>query len=358
MHSSPTNRALRVDAEAALTLELVELPEPGPGEVRVRVFASSATLSDSVVRRGFSPYLQHVAAPFTLGYDLVGRVESLGTGVSGLRIGDWVADVTRYGANADFVVRPAASLTPLPADTEPVSAEPLVMSGMTALQMLTRVARLSRGESVLVVGASGSVGLHAVALAKLLGASVVLGTASSAKLELLADLGAVPIDRERADLADGVQRTLPRGVDVILDSVGGGALAGLGQLLAPSGRLVTFGLSGLARGGLRKTPASLDRVGQAFGEGRAALAQLNAAGERRAADYDVTTLREQHRDWYDADLHWLLAQLRNGSLRSVFEARPLEHAIEVHSDIDAGRVRGRLVFDHLARVNPSPRSTS
>lgn len=358
MNSSVFGRSLRVGADASLTLEQLETPAPGPGEVRVQVLASSATLSDSVVRRGFSPYLQHLVAPFTPGYDFVGRVESVGAGVTGLRAGQLVADVTRFGANADFVLRPAASLTVLPEDTQPLVAEPLVMSGMTAFQMLSRVAQLSSGASVLVVGASGSVGLLAVALAKQLGASVVLGTASKSKSSLVASQGGVPIDREHGDVAATVRRTLPQGVDVILDSMGGSEVAQLGALLAPRGRLVSFGLSGLARGGVCKTAHAMERVGTAFGEGQAALTQLNSTGERWAGNYDVTTLREQHRDWYDADLEWLLARVRSGALQPVFEARSLEHAVEAHADIDAGRVRGRLVFDHLAREITKPRSTS
>lgn len=357
MHTPLTGRALRVGHDASLTLEQVETPPPGTTEVRVQVLASSATLSDSVVRRGFSPYLRHLAAPFTCGYDFVGRVESVGAAVMGLREGQLVADITRFGANADFLLRPSSSLSVLPEDTSPLVAEPLVMSGMTALQMLTRVARLKPGESVLVVGASGSVGLLAVALAKHLGAAVVLGTASSAKLELVTSQGGLPIDREQEDLAATVRRVVPGGVDVILDSVGGRDVAHLGALLAPRGRLVSFGLSGLARGGVRSSTEALERVGRAFGDGREALARLGATGQVEASDYDVTTFRERHRDWYDNDLDWLLTLVRSGALRPVFEARPLERAIDAHADIDAGQVRGRLVFDHLAQEN-QPGSTS
>lgn len=358
MNDPRRNRALRVGADGALTLELGEIPTPGPGEVRVRVLSSSATLSDSVVRRGFSPYLQHLVTPFTLGYDFVGQVDAVGPDVLGLRVGTRVADVTRYGANADFILRPAATLTRLPDDIDPVTAEPLVMSGMTALQMLTRVARLQRGESVLVVGASGSVGLFAVALAGHLGASRVLGTASRGKLTLVESQGGWPIAREEGALAAVVRDRCPRGVDVIIDSVGGPEIAELGALLAPGGRLVSFGLSALARGGRRKTPETLARVGEAFAQGRAALAALNATEARWAGDHDVTQMREQDRDGYDADLTWLFERVRGGELRPVIEARPLEHAIQAHADIDAGRVRGRLVFDHLAQVTPSPRSKS
>src|SRR4051794_31969257 len=86
-------------------------PDPGPGEVRVRVLASSLTLSDSIVRRGLNPYTSALAHPFTLGYAFVGTVEELRGPATGLAVGDLVADVTRWGANADHVVRPAASLT-------------------------------------------------------------------------------------------------------------------------------------------------------------------------------------------------------------------------------------------------------
>lgn len=349
MHTAHESRALRVlSPEGALGIEVVTVGAPGPGEARVQVLASSATLSDSVVRRGFSPYLQHLRPPFTLGYDFVGRVEALGPEVEGLEEGDRVAGLVRAGANTDWLVHRAADLTKLPRDADPLAAEVMVMSGITALQLL-RVAHLAPGESVLVVGASGSVGLLGVALAKLLGASHVLGTASAGKFDLVTSQGGRAIDRH-ADLRAEILRVLPRGVDVILDSVGGSQVSGLGGLLAPRGRLLSFGLSGLARGGRVRTPEAFESVGRAFGEGRAALDALNANGFW-AGEYDVTTSREQDRGAYDADLRWLLEQVRSGALAPVFSTHPLSDALAVHADIRAGRIRGRAVFHHL--LSPS-----
>jgi NADPH2:quinone reductase len=325
----------------------------GPHDAQVRVLASSATLSDSVVRRGFSPYLGHVQPPFVLGYDFVGRVERVGDEVNGLSVGDVVADVVRFGGNSDVVIRPAAALTVLKNDVDPLAAEVMVMSGMTALQMLTRVARLVAGERVLVVGASGGVGLLAVGLAHNLGASVVLGTASSSKLALVSGQGGVAVDRDGEDLANHVRRH--DGVDVIIDAVGGDSLPELGRLLAPKGRLVSFGLAALARGGTQNTPQARHQLSRALVRGLAAIAVINEDPKKlRASSYDVVTEREAHRDFYDDDLRFLTSLVSSGALRPVFSSRTLEQAAETHADIDAGRVCGRLVFSHQRNSRGAP----
>lgn len=337
----------RVNDRHVLRVVPTTVGSPGAGEASVRVLASSATLSDSVVRRGMSPYLRDLEPPFILGYDFAGRVDAIGADVHDVAVGDLVVDVVRAGANCDRVIRPAASLSKVPAGTDPVSAEIMAVTGMTAYQMLARVGRLSKGETVLVHGASGSVGLLAVEIAKLLGAKRVLGTASAAKLDLVRSRGGEALDRDAPDLGAQIVRAAPGGVDVVLDAVGGAAVAWAGALLAEGGRLVTFGLSGLARGGVEKSTAVVSEVMQAFGLGAEAMGRINAGeGRRVAADYDISTWREHYRDRYDEDLAWLVARVADGTLRPVVVPRALEDASAVHAEIDSGALRGRAVFDH------------
>jgi len=115
-------------------IQLVEeaaLPEPGPGEVRIRVEASSLVFTDMLIRRNLYPVLK-LSLPLTLGYDVVGRIDGVGPGVTSWRVGDRVADLTQVGGNATHVVRPAERLVEVPHKLVATLAEPLILSYLTA----------------------------------------------------------------------------------------------------------------------------------------------------------------------------------------------------------------------------------
>ncbi|HEX8520417.1 MAG TPA: zinc-binding dehydrogenase, partial [Pseudonocardia sp.] len=294
-----------------------------PGEVRVRVLASSLTLSDSIVRRGMNPYTSTLPRPFTLGYDLVGVVADAGAD-GRLAAGDLVADLTRWGANADLVVRPAGSLTRLPPDLarlDPVLLEPLVMTGVTAYQSVHRAAGVASGQTVLVHGATGGVGLLLVELAALAGARVV-ATGSPAKHDALRARGATPLDGRAADLADRVRAAAPDGVDAVFDGVGGPSRAAVATALRPGGTFVGFGFAGPAGRVHALTPETLGHTAAVLAEGRAVLDRLAASG-RTAVEYEVGTAREQDRAAYDADLITLARLVAAGELRPRVEPVPL-----------------------------------
>ncbi len=140
-------------------LEVVDdaLPHPGPGEVRVRVEASSVQFTDTLIRRGIYPGLSE-KPPLTPGYDLVGRVDEVGEGVDAWAVGDRVADLCQWGGNARFVVRPAAGLVAVPEAVDATAAVSLVLSWLTAYQAAFTVGRLQPGERLLVIGGNGAVG--------------------------------------------------------------------------------------------------------------------------------------------------------------------------------------------------------
>jgi len=146
--------------EVLKVVEEVVLPEPQAGEVRVRVLATSACFTDTMIRKGVYGDLKK-KPPFPPGYDLVGVVDKLGAGVTRLKVGQTVADLTVSGAYSEYICRPESSLVPVPAGLDPAEAVSLVLSYVTAYQMLHRrngaSARVQRGQSILVHGAGGAV---------------------------------------------------------------------------------------------------------------------------------------------------------------------------------------------------------
>ena len=182
-------------------LEVVDAPLPtaGRGEVRVRVLASSVEYTDVVIRRHLYPWVFR-RPPFVMGYDVVGEIDQLGDGVSGLHLGDRVADMTVLGSNATYRTLRADHLTRMPAGVDAAEAAALILSWTTAYQLLHRAARVQRGQRVLVQGAAGAVGQALLALGRMAGLEL-WGTARGEHAALIRELGATPIDYQREDFS-------------------------------------------------------------------------------------------------------------------------------------------------------------
>src|SRR5262252_811672 len=142
-----------------------ECPEPKRGEVRVRVLAAGVALPDVMMREGIHPETPRL--PFTPGWDLVGAVDRLGAGVSGIEPGQIVAALPIHGAYAEFICLPPRELVPVPSGLDPAEGVSLVLNYITAYQMLHRSARVKPGQRVLIHGASGGVGTALLQLGRL-----------------------------------------------------------------------------------------------------------------------------------------------------------------------------------------------
>src|SRR5215831_18912331 len=167
----PRNRVVQVRSFGGPDeLEVVDAPLPaaGPGEVRVRVLASSVEYTDVTIRRHLYPWVFR-RPPFVMGYDVVGEIDQLGAGVRGLQLGDQVADMTVIGSNATYRTLRANRVTRVPTGLDPAEAATLILSWTTAYQLLHRAARVERGQRVLVQGAAGAVGLALLTLGKMAG---------------------------------------------------------------------------------------------------------------------------------------------------------------------------------------------
>ena len=142
-------------------LKLIEedIPEPGPGQVRLKNMVTGVAFADVLMRYGMYPKMPPL--PFSPGYDVVGVVDKLGSGVSGFNLGDMVAALTMTGGYSQYLCVAAAELVPVPAGVDPAEAVSLVLNYVTAQQMIHCIAELRPGQSVLIHGAAGGVGTAA-----------------------------------------------------------------------------------------------------------------------------------------------------------------------------------------------------
>lgn len=333
-------------------------PQPGPGEVRLRLLAAGVSFTDAQLRAG--TYLGVPRPPFTPGYELVGVIDQLGPGCTRSSVGTRVAALTVWGADAERVCVPESEVVEVPEDLDPAEVVALVLTYMTAYQLLHRMARVQPGESVLVHGAAGRVGTAVLELGTLAGAHL-LGTVAAHDVGTVERLGAVAIDYQHEDFLARV-RSLPRpGVDVVLDGLGGAVSLRSFRALRPGGRLVLYGhYATLAHG---------RRSWRGWAEWYAATAGVALWGllspRRRVMAYRIQKLREGHQvvplsrrsaalpvgggprdpEQFREDFAALLALLRAGRIHPVVAQRlPLSQARRAHELLASSADKGKLVL--------------
>jgi NADPH:quinone reductase len=323
-------------------LELVEepVPEPALGEVRLRVLAAGVGFPDILMREGTYP--GGPAWPFTPGCDVVGEVEAVGPGVTGVHPGDRVAALTYYGkvfgAYAEVVCLPAEYLIPVPDGIDPVAAVCLVLNYTTAFQMLKRTARVVAGERLLVHGAAGGVGTAALELGRLYRLEMY-GTAAARDADVVRRLGATPIDYKNEDFVQRLRAS--GGVDVVLDGIGGSVSVHSYRVLRPGGRLVLFG----HRSTLVEGRRNARMIAEFYASGGATLLANVLPDGRRVTLYQIAKLRDLHPDWFRADLGLLITLLAEGRLEPlVADVVPLEDARRAHEILGHGGIAGKLVI--------------
>ena len=226
---------------AGVMLEEQALPEPGPGEVRVRIKAASLNFPDLLMTEG--KYQLKPELPFVLGMEFAGIVDAIGEGVSGLALGDAVAGGNRIGAFSEYAVVPAAALRRKPEAISFAAAASYGAAYLTAYVALVRRGNLQPGETLLVHGASGGVGLAAVDVGRLLGATVIATSASEAKRRILTEYGADHVLPDTGFRERVKELTGGRGADVIYDPVGGDVFDESVRCIAFDGRLLIIGFS-------------------------------------------------------------------------------------------------------------------
>jgi NADPH2:quinone reductase len=237
-----------------LAIDELPTPEPGPGEVRIRVRAAGLNFADSLILKG--QYQKRPELPFVPGMEIAGQIESHGPGVAGFAPGDRVMATLDWGGFAEEAIAPTGQVVRLPDSIDYVTAAGFAVAYGTAHGALTWAARLRPGETLVVHGAAGGVGLATVECGKILGARVIatargrerLALAEAHGADALIDTGAEDVRARLKALTDG------RGADVVFDPVGGELFDASLRAIAWEGRILVIGF---ASGKVPQIPANL-----------------------------------------------------------------------------------------------------
>ncbi len=237
----------RVGGPEVLEVREAQDPTPGPGEVRIRVRAAGINFADTMARVGLYPDAPKL--PFVPGYEVAGVIDAVGAGVAATRVGEKVAALTRFNGYADTVCALSVAAARLPENISFAQAASIPVVWLTAWHMLVNLGNLRKGQRVLVHAAAGGVGTAALQICKHIGAEVI-GTASPGKHARLREMGIDhAIDYRSQDFETETMRlTNGRGVDIVLDAVGGKSFKKSFRTLAPAGRLMMFGASAMNTG--------------------------------------------------------------------------------------------------------------
>jgi NADPH:quinone reductase-like Zn-dependent oxidoreductase len=312
-----------------------DLPEPQPGEARVKVLAAGVSAYD-LMHRASGSLPGSPRLPFTLGEDIVGVVDKLGEGVSGLERGQNVAGYPRGGGYTEYICLPADELVPIPNGVDPAEAVCLVANYLTAHLMLHATAGIGSGERILVHGAAGGVGSALLDLGR--AASLEMyGTVSRQNHDLVSSFGATPIDYRSEDFVKRIHDFTGDGVDVVFDPVGGAKqLWRSNRTLRKGGRLVWFGVAAAKNAGLRVIPLSLLMV---------AVLKLIPDGKQLPTAPNLAEYAPKHLAWYHETLAELLDRLSAGELKPLVAARiTMAEASRAHELLERGGYAGKVVL--------------
>src|SRR5215207_7566133 len=304
----------------------IERPSPGEGEILVEVKSAGVNYADTMRRR--NQYLEETPLPFVPGSEIAGTVAELGPGAEDVSEGDRVVTLLGTGGYADYAVVSAQNLIPIPDEMDFDEAAAIPLQGLTAYHVLKTSGMLEEGESVLVHAAAGGVGTYAVQMAKLMGASLVIATASTQeKLDLAKNLGAdLLINYTEEDWPDQVREaTNGEGADVILEMVGGDFIQKNLECLAAFGRMVVYGSASGDRGTL--APMELMHHNQ------------------EVAGFYLPQLMTRP-ELFGPSLEEVLGWLSSGDLVLTIGARyPLEQAREAHDALEGRQTTGKIVLN-------------
>jgi NADPH2:quinone reductase len=308
-----------------LVIEEREPLHPGKGQVVVSVKACGVNFPDTLIIQGkyqFKPEM-----PFSPGSEVAGAVKEVGEGVQGFKAGDHVIAFTGWGGFAEEVVVDAVKLIPMPPGLDFTIASAFVLAYGTAHHALKDRAQLQPGETLLVLGAAGGVGLAAIEIGKQLGATVIAAASSEEKLETCRQHGASEtINYTAQDLRERIRQiTGGRGVDVVFDPVGGDFTEPALRSMAWKGRYLVVGF---AAGDIPRIPLNLTLL-----KGCAIVGVFWGAFTEREPQHNAENLRE------------LLTWLSEGKLRPHISATyPLERAANALYDMMNRKVQGKVVL--------------
>lgn len=309
-----------------LVVQDLPSPSPGPGQVRVKVQAAGVNFPDLLIVQ--KKYQLQPPLPFTPGAELAGVVEALGEGVTHLEVGQAVVGFSGLGAFAEEALVPANQLMPLPPGLDPALAASFTLAYGTSWHALRDRGALQPGETLLVLGAAGGVGLAAVEIAKAIGAKVIAAASSDDKLAVCRAHGADDvINTHTENLRERLKAlTEGRGVDVVYDAVGGALAEPALRGMAWRGRYLVVGF---ASGEIPALPFNL----------------LLLKGTSLVGVFWGEWLKREPQAWA-AGLKELMGWLRGGQLRPLVSHRyALAETPQALRDLAERRVVGKVVIE-------------
>jgi NADPH:quinone reductase-like Zn-dependent oxidoreductase len=327
-------------------LQVQERPDPpvGPGEVRIAVRAAGINFADTMARVGLYP--DAPKPPCVLGYEVAGEVESVGKGVTDLKVGDKVMAGTHFGGQAELVTVAAEQVLPLPERLSFEQGAAFPVNYGTAFAALVVMGGMREGDRVLIHAAGGGVGISATQLARNAGAEI-FGTASPGKHEAIRAQGVKhAIDYRGQDFESEVMRlTGGEGVDLVIDALGPTSFRKDYRLLRAGGRLVMYGLSESSHEGARNLPATLKALAKMPLATMPWWKSLSLMNENKGV-FGLNMLSWWEREGnLDRLTQPLLADLEAARLEPVVAASfPFERAGEAHEFIAQRRNVGKVVL--------------
>lgn len=307
-----------------LSLAELPIPEPGPGQVLMRVEAIGVNFIEIYFRKG----VYKAALPMTLGSEAAGTVEELGPGVTGFSAGDTVASVAVLGSYAEYALAPAAQLVKVPAGLSMEQAAAAMLQGMTAHYLAYSTFPLKAGDTALVHAGAGGVGLLLTQMASRLGARVIATVSTKAKAELSREAGAsdVILYKEQDFEAEVKRLTGGKGVDVVYDSVGKATFEQSLNCLRPRGMLALFGASS-------GPVPPFD------------LLQLSSKGS-----LFITRPTLWHHVATRAELEWRAGEVLGWAAKGELKLRtehtyPLAEAAQAHTDLENRLTTGKILLE-------------
>jgi NADPH2:quinone reductase len=327
VHSGGDMKAIQIQQTGGPeVLQLAELPipEPGPGQVLIRVEAIGVNFIEIYFRRG----VYKASLPLVPGSEAAGTVEELGPGVTGFEAGDAVASVSVLGSYAEYALVSAASLVKVPAGLTMEQAAAAMLQGMTAHYLAYSTFPLKAGETALVHAGAGGVGLLLTQMAKRIGARVIATVSTAEKAELAREAGAsdVILYTEKEFEPEVKRLTGGKGVDVVYDSVGKTTFEGSLNCLRPRGLLALFGASS-------GPVPPFD------------LIQLSGKGS-----LFVTRPTLWHYIATRAELEWRAGDVLGWAVKGELKLRteflyPLADAAQAQSDLEARKTTGKILLE-------------
>lgn len=307
-----------------LDIAEVATPTPAAGQVVIAVKACAVNFPDTLIIQG--KYQYQPPLPFSPGTDVAGVVQAVGAGVEGLAVGDRVLTLVFHGGYAEAVACDARSVTRIPDSVDFVTAAAFQLTYGTAYHALVDRANLQPGETLLVLGAAGGVGLAAVELGKALGARVIAAASSAEKLAVCRQNGADEvIDYSAEELRERLKALAPNGVDVVCDPVGGALAEPALRSVGWKGRYLVIGFTA---GEIPRIPLNLPLL-----KGSAIVGVFFGSFIQHEPAHNQANTRQ------------LLDWIASGKLKPLIsQTYPLERVADALNDVLARRAVGKIVL--------------